>query len=236
MVRIYRSTDPKVHLPRCSIFTHVFSEGYDPEKPGYIDAATGQTLTRNDVHKTSLQFAWALRNTLSQKRGDTMALFSMNSIAWPVLLLGGIAAGLRVTTINSSYTPSELLYQLQVRSYYPGYIVLTGFLQDSGAYYVFTHPSLLQNAVETLRLIKVSEGDIKRRIILAGPPSSYASIEGDWRRFDDLLGKGQLDKEEPFDGEAADETALLCYSSGTTSRSKGVEVRFPFSHQYFSFF
>lgn len=42
-----------------------------------------------------------------------MAVLSVNSMAWPVLVLGGIAAGLCITTVNSSYTPSELLYQLQ---------------------------------------------------------------------------------------------------------------------------
>lgn len=77
--------------------------------------------------------------------------------------------------------------------------------------------------------MNVSEADIKRRIILAGPPSSYASVvEGEWRRMDDLLGQGQLEKEESFDGDAAHETVFLCYSSGTTSRSKGVEVRLQF--------
>lgn len=115
MVRIYRSTDPQVDIPRRSIYTHVFSEGYDLKKPAYIDAATGQALTRKDVRDLTLQFAWSIRHTLSQKRGDTMALFSMNSIVWPLVLLGGIAAGLRVTTINSSYTPTELLHQLQVK-------------------------------------------------------------------------------------------------------------------------
>ncbi|GJJ12620.1 hypothetical protein Clacol_006863 [Clathrus columnatus] len=208
MVRIYRSTDPKVDLPRCSIYTHLFSEGYDLDKPAYIDAPTGQTLTRKDVRNLSLQFGWALRNTLAQKRGDTMAIFSMNSIVWPILLLGGVAAGLRITTINSSYMPSELLHQLQ----------------DSGAYYIFTHPTLLDNAIATLKLMNVDETEIKKRIILAGPSSLYAGIKGDWRRLDDLLGKGQLVKEEPFDGGAADETVLLCYSSGTTSKSKGVEL------------
>lgn len=98
------------------------------------------------------------------------------------------------------------------------------FFQDSGAYYIFTHPSLLNNAVETLKLMKVNDVDIRKRIILAGPPSSYSGIEKGWLHFAELLGKGQLEKEEPFDDEATNETVLLCYSSGTTSKSKGVEV------------
>ena len=39
-----------------------------------------------------------------------------------------------------------------------------------------------------------------------------------------LLGKGQLIQEERFDGALSNETVLLCYSSGTTGKPKGVEV------------
>lgn len=208
MVRIYRSADPKFDIPRCSIFSYVFSGGFNANNPALTDAATGQTFTRNDVRKSALQLAWSLRSTLSLKRGDTIALFSMNSILWPTVLLGAIAAGIRVSTVNSMYTPSELLYQLQ----------------DSGAYYVFVHPCLLGTAVEALKLTKADESEIKKRIILVGPSASFTGIEGHWRVLDDFLGQGELKKEEAFNGEATHETILLCYSSGTTSRSKGVEL------------
>lgn len=113
--RIYRSFDPPVAIPERSIFTQVFEKQWKSNLPAYIDAPTGQTLTRRDVYHQSLQLAWALQNILGQKKGSTMAIFSPNSFVWPILLLGGIAAGLRITTVNSSYTPSELLHQLSVR-------------------------------------------------------------------------------------------------------------------------
>jgi long-subunit acyl-CoA synthetase (AMP-forming) len=73
--------------------------------------------------------------------------------------------------------------------------------------------------------MKISEPEIKKRIILIGPPASLARVQySGWKRYDDLLGKGQLKKEEAFEAGASHETALLCYSSGTTSKSKGVEV------------
>ena len=67
----------------------------------------------------------------------------------------------------------------------------------------------------------VSDADAKRRVFLTG--GAGREVQG-WRQASELLGKGQLGREEPFDSEAAHETVLLCYSSGTTSRSKGVEV------------
>ncbi|HEV7736383.1 MAG TPA: AMP-binding protein [Chlamydiales bacterium] len=117
MSRIYRSSQPPVSIPERSIFTQVFSRKWDPSFSAYTDAPTGQVLTYAEVYTRSLQFAWGLQNILDQKRGCTMAIYSPNSIAWPVLLLGGVAAGLRITTVNSSYTPRELLHQLAVRLY-----------------------------------------------------------------------------------------------------------------------
>ncbi|KAF8586536.1 AMP binding protein [Ramaria rubella] len=205
MPRIYSSPFPEIYFPECSIFTHVFSHDYDAQLPAFIDAPTGKTLSRADVCAQSLQCAWSLKNTLHQKRGDTMAIMSPNSIAWPIVFLGGIAAGLRITTINSAYTPRELEHQLH----------------DSGAYYVFAHPSLLETVRESMKQMKVSDAEVKKRIFLMGP--MVAGLEG-WQRADDLLGKGQLEKEEPSEGQAAHETVLLCYSSGTTSKPKGVEL------------
>ncbi|KAF8586520.1 AMP binding protein [Ramaria rubella] len=205
MPRIYYSDVPDLHIPKRSIFTHVFSQGFDAQLPAYIDAPTGKTLSRGGVRAQALQLAWGLKNILCQKRGDTMAIFSPNSITWPIVVLGGIAAGLRITTVNSAYTPREFEHQLH----------------DSGAYYIFVHPALLGTANETLKLMKVPDAEAKKRIVLMGPVG--AGMES-WQRADDLLGKGQLEREEPFDGPAAHETVFLCYSSGTTSKSKGVEL------------
>jgi 4-coumarate--CoA ligase len=140
MPRIYRASQPPIPIPECSIFTQVFSKlrgrqwqtprttqhasssaCSKPEEPrvadscpAYTEASTGRVLTHVEVYNQSLQLAWGLRTVLNVKRGDTIAIYSSNSIEWPVLLLGAIAAGLRVTTVNSSYTPHELLHQLSV--------------------------------------------------------------------------------------------------------------------------
>jgi len=98
-------------------------------------------------------------------------------------------------------------------------------LQDSNAYYIFTHPGLVGNAIATLKFMKVSDAEIQKRIILAGLPKQMEDPKlKAFRRYDELLGEGQLEKEENFDGEKSNETLMICYSSGTTSKSKGVEV------------
>lgn len=53
-----------------------------------------------------------------------------------------------------------------------------------------------------------------------------AKIDKEYTRLQDFLKEGILEKEEMFPGEQAKETMMLCYSSGTTGLSKGVEVSY----------
>ncbi|GJJ12638.1 hypothetical protein Clacol_006881 [Clathrus columnatus] len=191
-----------------SVGIMVFSKNLDAHRPAYIDAKTTQTLTRGDVYTQSLRLAWSLRNTLKQKPGMTMAIFSPNSITWPILLLGGIAAGLRITTINTSYTPNELRHQLE----------------DSGAFHIFTHPTLVEIVVAALKSMKVSDIEIQNRVILLPGLIQLSNSENKHLHFNNLLGPNQLETEESFNGSASDDTVFLCYSSGTTGKSKGVEL------------
>lgn len=57
----------------------------------------------------------------------------------------------------------------------------------------------------------------------AGPAKGTES----YTQLDSLLCRGKLAQEEKFDGDASNETMYICYSSGTTGLSKGVEVRIP---------
>jgi 4-coumarate--CoA ligase len=45
-----------------------------------------------------------------------------------------------------------------------------------------------------------------------------------YTQLESLLRGGKLAQEERFDGDQSNETVYLCYSSGTTGLSKGVEV------------
>lgn len=53
-----------------------------------------------------------------------------------------------------------------------------------------------------------------------------AKGEGKWMRLEEFLQWGKLESEEKFTGEQVHESIMLCYSSGTTGLSKGVEVSF----------
>ena len=221
---IHRSPIPDVAIPDESLFTFLFDGKVDREIPGttpaFIDAPTGRSITRSELKTASLSLGWGLRNVFAKKlggveitRGDTVMIFSPNSFAWPFALLGSIAAGFKATLANSSYTPPELGHQWK----------------DSRAKVVFAHPVFVPTVLTMLEASGVSKEEAKKRIIVMGVGDKDAIAKG-FIHMDDLLGKGRLSVAERFDGPLSNETVLLCYSSGTTGKPKGVEVRLPY-HQ-----
>lgn len=108
---------------------------------------------------------------------------------------------MRISCANSAYTSHELAFQYQ----------------NSGSHVIFTTDEGLAVVREMFKQIGVKNGD-QRTVILgkslkwAGGPDAPKAADG-LLHLDDLLSQGSLDKEEMFDGNAAHETVLLCYSS-----------------------
>lgn len=95
--RVYKSPLPSIPLYSHSIFTHLFSSadpndvgGFNASLPAFIDTVTGTTLTRGQLRKLALSLGYGLQkhSTLSAKRGDTVMIYSQNSLAWPVVVFG----------------------------------------------------------------------------------------------------------------------------------------------------
>lgn len=214
-MKIYTSNIPSVPIYECSLYNHIFPENdpYPPSSPAFIDSESGRTVTRQELKTLTLELAYGLRNELhanggpSLTRGDTVMIFSPNSIAFPLMLYGIVAAGIRATLANSAYTAVELSHQYT----------------DSCAKVVLVHPALLPVVVEMFQHLKVDPRDAQKRIIVAGWGLDTKAPKG-FLQLEDLLGKGAT-KPERFDGVLSNETVLLCYSSGTTGKPKGVEVR-----------
>ena len=216
---IYRSPVSDISTPDESLFTFLFEGEVDREipstTPAFIDAPTGRTATRGEFKTACLSLGWGLKNVFASglggveiARGDTVMIFSPNSFAWPIALLGSIAVGLKTTLANTNYTPAELCYQWK----------------DSGAKVVFTNTALVPTVVAMFEASGVSRDEVRRRIIIMGVGDKDTTAKG-LIHMDDLLGKGVLGAAERFDGQLSNETVFICYSSGTTGKPKGVEVR-----------
>ncbi len=111
-----------------------------------------------------------------------------------------------MTFAGSALTPRELSWQWS----------------DSKARVVFVSPELVQVVKDMFKLLNVSDEEARRRIWIMDqlwdenllPPKGGGYGTENWLGY--LFQKGRLDGAEKFDGEDANETAYVCYSSGTT--------------------
>ncbi|KAF8340904.1 AMP binding protein [Amanita rubescens] len=222
---IYNSPIPSVPIVRRSVYTHLFASS-DPNLVGqfpgsvsaFIDPVSGMTITRAHLKRLTLAFGYGICNhpQIAAKRGDVVLIYSINSLCWPVVLLGSVAAGLRCTFPNSAYNAQELA---------------THYV-DSGAALILTSEDGLATAQATLQNLGLTKDQVNKRIIvlgsslrwLDGPAASRKPEAAGLVHMEDLLKLGTLEEEVKFDGELAHETVYLCYSSGTSGKPKGVET------------
>ncbi|KAJ7594131.1 AMP binding protein [Mycena floridula] len=212
--QVYTSPWPPYQIVNRSIVTHIFSGSPQaatriPEtSAAFIDAASGTTLTRSQFKLLVLALGHGLRAhpLLGANKGDTVLIFSPNSLAWPVLLYGAMSAGLRCTLANSAYTSRELAHQYK----------------DSGAKIIFTSEQngpVVREMCSSLGISTEKVVVVSDCLAWAGGPSAPRR-PSDFLFFEDLFQMGSLVHEVEFNGQDAHETALLCYSSGTTGNPK----------------
>lgn len=147
--------------------------------------------------------------------------YSPNSLSFTLALYGGFAAGLKVSPINSSYTPKELAHQLS--------------LCQAKAVVVHPHPQFISNLYTAFKILNIPEDEATKKIVVGDWMEDPVALKKGLGKFanksftmlTELLQAGKMDNEANFDGRYAHETTLLCFSSGTTGLAKGVEVRSP---------
>ena len=215
---IYASAWHSVPITEESVFSHVFNGGLcEPGQTVYVDGSTGQRFTKANVKHAALSLAHGLRNELhtpnfhgpSLSRGDTVMIFSQNNIFYPVFIWGIFAAGLCATLASSIASPNEV----------------RGQWIDSRSKVMIVSSSLVHTALDIFKHMNFSPGDASSSIVVYSDGENVQLPEGlKLTRYEDLSARGLLSKEESFNGELSNRTALLCYSSGTTGKPKGVEV------------
>lgn len=217
-MKIYTSPFPALPYPEESLYTFLFRTRFDDHAPttaAFIDAPTGAAVTRAELKDLTLSLAHGLRTEFVRlggvplARGDVVLMFSPNCIALPAVLMASFAAGLCISLANPTYTPRELLYQWT----------------DSRAKTALVHPVLVPNVLKMFELLDVDLTEARRKIVVMDWfPGEAQKGPSDFVCMTDLLGKESLKEEEKISSEQTLDTIILCYSSGTTGKPKGVEV------------
>ena len=150
---IFRAPEPPVSIPEVALTPFLLERAADRgDKPAFIDGPSGRALTYADWADSVQRVAAALHRR-GFRKGDVLAIYSCNTLEYPVIfhavsLLGGIN-----TTINPLYTAEELACQLK----------------DAGARYLVTAPAFAEKAKEAAHGAGITE------IFVFGEPS-FASL------------------------------------------------------------
>lgn len=175
-----------------------------PSAPAYV-RLDGKVLTRAELCAKADQLAWALRNKLGLASGDRVAVMAPNSTLYPVFLHACLIAGVVAVPIAPMYSADDLVHPFS----------------DSDISLVFVHPDQapmvsVRTALEKVRHPRANEPDMVWLLSDADELAQGPLGERDVRT---LLGPNTLAPVSVQD--PATTTAFICYSSGTSGKSKG---------------
>ncbi|KAI9249472.1 hypothetical protein BDA99DRAFT_523892 [Phascolomyces articulosus] len=199
---VFTSTYPSVPEPQTGIVQTLFEskeQNQNPDRVCYIDALSGREITFRQLKDMAYRFAAGLQDVCGFKKGDVLAMYAPNLVDYGVPLFGTLAAGGTVSPANPAYTKEELAHQLG----------------ETKAKVLVAHASNIDTAFAAADIVGLSRSNIfvfGEEIVKGVQP--YVKV---------LLG-ARLASPVGFEStEQIRETlAFLCFSSGTTGKSKGV--------------
>ncbi|KAH8554355.1 hypothetical protein BGW37DRAFT_484434 [Umbelopsis sp. PMI_123] len=193
------ASEPLTFMPQVGIWHLVFSNpnNVSLDKPIMIDGITGDHMTYGQLKSGSLKFRAGLHK-FGFRKGDTVCIFSQNKIDYPLVCFGTVAAAGAVTLANPAYTAKELHYQLE----------------QTNAKIVIASQETLPIALEAAKLAGIAKSNVfifgDREVNGVQP---YSKV---------LIADQEMEAVHFTYEEACKTVAYLCFSSGTTGRSKGV--------------
>ncbi|GAA2496787.1 hypothetical protein GCM10010406_36460 [Streptomyces thermolineatus] len=195
---VFHSTYPSVPVLDQPIHETVLGRaGEFADRTALVDGVGGLSVTYGRLDAFSRRIAAALAAS-GLRKGDVLALYSPNTVAYPAVFHGAVRAGAVVTTVNSLATVEDLTRQLL----------------DSRAGWIVTVSHFLDTARAAAEAA-VPRGNPVREILVCDRADGHRSVL-------DLL--ACEDPEPQVDIDPVRDTAVLPYSSGTTGTPKGVEL------------
>jgi len=152
--RIYRSPLPDITIPDGGLSDYVLRRCAElGDRPALVDGMSGEMITYAELKLYVNRVASGLA-ACGLMPGDRIAIFSPNTIWYPVLFHGIAAAGGVSTTVNSLHAPDEIAFQLR----------------DSGARFLCTASRFLDRAQAAVAKQPVDE------IVVIDGAEGYASL------------------------------------------------------------
>ncbi|RKP06507.1 4-coumarate-CoA ligase [Thamnocephalis sphaerospora] len=209
---VHVSLLPEADVPALSIFDYLFERPesrVNEDALVFTDAHSERSMTAAQLRDICLRLAAALQQQLGAKRGEVVAVFSPNDIDYPTAIFGSLAAGLTVTMSNPAYHVHEFVYQLR----------------NSNTRYIIVDKESLPVATRAAKEVGIPDA----HIIVMGARDRRgvepAQVNGH-RTLQSLIqaASGPATPVSLTPKETVEETAFICYSSGTTGVPKGVEL------------
>ena len=111
---VFKSRKPDINVPwHLPIWTWLFDSEYSPlrknsakDVKGFTNAATKEHLSYADIKAHSTHLSTALRKNYGLQEGETVSLFSPNTVWYPVAMFGTLRAGGVVSGASPAYGKS----------------------------------------------------------------------------------------------------------------------------------
>jgi 4-coumarate--CoA ligase len=176
------------------------------EIQGFTNAATKETVLYTDLKTHTTHLSTALVKKYGLKEGQTVALFSPNTVWYPVAMFGTIRAGGVVSGASPAYNVEEMTYALKT----------------ADAKFLFTVPDSMGVAAAAAKAAGIPKEKV---FLLEGKLQGHTTMAELLKIGASYGEQGQVEQFKLPKGKKTSEVCgFLSFSSGTTGLPKAVMI------------